>query len=413
MRYLRNSKTTPLGSGRFTVDGFIGAAQMSKDAVNWQDIKPHLVRDIDGWHIEGAPYRAKVGDDGSRLFIPDPDIPSKFFKLPTNALWQALPKSVISNPAKIDKQLLPNQITMPTGFGEMRFIFSNTGMCFEVLFREPPPKTLGDRFTLDFETAKLDLQKLLLATQGLGIPAPRLIDNNLEERPLYWSEKEGQLELGFDLTGLTFPVLLKNNSLDVDVAAGADDCVRRLTPSFFSATWAAGYVGYVNASIYQWGAAFRFTNITIPQGSAIGAGTNLTFQALGSYAGVAVNTRISAEDVDNPGDFSLDNAASFDARYAARTAARVDWNNIGAWVNNTEYTSTELMTVEQELVDRVDWDSGDSQVWFFEDFDDRSTHADNCHRDFDTFETATPNPAHLHIEYTVPTGGAARGWAQK
>jgi hypothetical protein len=52
---IKNSKTTYLGKAsggdRYALDAFIGAVQMGEPEGLWQDIKPCLVRDADGWHI--------------------------------------------------------------------------------------------------------------------------------------------------------------------------------------------------------------------------------------------------------------------------------------------------------------------------------------------------------------------------
>lgn len=86
------------------------------------------------------------------------------------------------------------------------------------------------------------------------------------------------------------------------VGAGNDDCTRRLT----TASWnlSAGYVlaGYNGATNKQWGSGMRFLNITIPKGSTIDE-AHFTVRCLNSYAGNSVNSRISAEDVDNPPAF--------------------------------------------------------------------------------------------------------------
>jgi len=113
-----------------------------------------------------------------------------------------------------------------------------------------------------------------------------------------------------------------------------------------------------------------------------------------------VNSRISAEDVDDAATFSSDSSA-FDARWAARTTARVDWDNIGAWTLNTDYNSPDIKTVIQEIVDRAGWASGNDIVIFWDDFDDRSTHNTSRWRLAYSYTTPASAPK-LYIEWTIP-----------
>src|SRR4030042_5761179 len=97
---LKNSRTTYLGraSGgdKYTLDGFIGAVQMREPGGQWQDIKPCLVRDAGGWHIDNAPYYAEIRDDGSRLFCPVRNERGKYLRLPSIALFSGLPRNILN-----------------------------------------------------------------------------------------------------------------------------------------------------------------------------------------------------------------------------------------------------------------------------------------------------------------------------
>ena len=193
-------------------------------------------------------------------------------------------------------------------------------------------------------------------------------------------------------------------TLNRQVAASTDDANRRYVPDdYFSLThsgfWAGSYGWSAEVFYKQYGGGGRFTNVTIPKGATI-VSAYLTLRSSQSMAGTVVNTRISAEDVDNPPTFADDKAA-FDARWANRTTARVDWDAIPAWTSGTDYNSPEIKTVIQEIVNRAGWASGNAIVIFWEDFEYRSTHDTNyCARRGYSYDGSATYAPKLHIEYS-------------
>ncbi len=182
------------------------------------------------------------------------------------------------------------------------------------------------------------------------------------------------------------------------VGASTDDAYRRITPSFWSLSHSQITAGGAAEGTIKWGAGMRFTNITIAGGSTISS-AYLTLVSDINKAGVTVNTRISAEDVDNAATFA-NNAAAFDIRWAARTTARVDWDAIPAWTVGVAYDSPEIKTVIQEIIDRVGWASGQAIVIFWEDYDDRSSHVNDGHRTARSYDGSTTQAPQLTITYT-------------
>ena len=96
---LKNSKTTflgraPDGRNRFAIDSSIGAIQMRESGGQWQDIQPQIVRDTDGFHVEGTPYAVKMSADGDRTIYPDKTDLSKLLYLPVPAFIKSLPKKI-------------------------------------------------------------------------------------------------------------------------------------------------------------------------------------------------------------------------------------------------------------------------------------------------------------------------------
>lgn len=182
------------------------------------------------------------------------------------------------------------------------------------------------------------------------------------------------------------------------VGASSDDCDRELGLDNFLLINSSQEAGYRGSGRDRIGGGMRFTNITIPQGATIN-GAHLTLKAASSYSGTDCNTRISAEDVDDAPTFADDKAA-FDARWAARTTARVDWDNIPEWTPGTDYNSPEIKTVIQEIVDRGGWASGQAIVIFWEDYEDRSTHATDCYRTAYPWDVDPSYAPKLVIDYT-------------
>ncbi len=191
------------------------------------------------------------------------------------------------------------------------------------------------------------------------------------------------------------------------VGASTDDCLRRLAPLAWSLTADSQYGGRTaDAGYTQYGGGMRFTNITIPQGTTILDGTKLTLRAEASRDGTVCNTRVSAEDVDDAITFA-DDASDFSDRWALRTTARVDWNNLPSWVLNTDYDSPEIKTVIKEIVDRALWVSGNDIVIFWDDFDNRSSVVSGTQiRTAYSFDSAGQVPK-LVINYSPPVLGGS------
>jgi len=228
-------------------------------------------------------------------------------------------------------------------------------------------------------------------------------------------DEEGELQVETSLVNekLTEELIPENQNRPIkypvridptwQVGESTDDCYRSLAPTGWDVGGAQINVlagAELDASTYQFGCGMRFTNVTIPQGATI---TNacLTFRCSVAKSGDTCNTRISAEDVDDAVTFA-DDKDVFDARWAARTTARVDWDAIAGWTKDVDYNSPECKTIEQELIDRPTWASGNDQVWFWEDFEDRSTHASGARRLAYSYDGSTTYCPQLVITYALP-----------
>lgn len=162
------------------------------------------------------------------------------------------------------------------------------------------------------------------------------------------------------------------DSATYQVNAGANDCAERRVGSPFFDVSGSNYeaAGYYSSTYHEYGSGFRFTNMAIPQGASI---TNAYLTLYGTYVdnSVTVKTRISADSSDNATIFTTQ--SDFDSRYTSRTTSRIDWDNIGSWVNHGEYYSVNISSVIQEVINRAGWTNPSSIVIFWEDFDNRAT----------------------------------------
>ncbi len=188
-------------------------------------------------------------------------------------------------------------------------------------------------------------------------------------------------------------------STDLQVITDSDDARRGLGADTWGLTIVYQDAGMYSAGDNEIGGGMRFTSIAIPQGATIDV-AYLTLRCAVSYAGTDVNTRISAEDVDDAPTFA-DNKATFDARWANRTTARVEWDSIPLWSAGNDYNSPEIKTVIQEIIDRGSWTSGNDMVIFWEDFEDRSSGGASKRHAYSYNGSVTYAPK-LHIEYTTP-----------
>ena len=68
---LSNSRTTKIGKNKYHVEGYLGAVRMNDPETGWQEIQPRLVRERDGWRVDGTPYYSELKDSGERLFCPE------------------------------------------------------------------------------------------------------------------------------------------------------------------------------------------------------------------------------------------------------------------------------------------------------------------------------------------------------
>lgn len=375
---LKNNKVTSLGGNKYALDSCLAPIQF-KSGGKWQDIKPVLVPDRNGWHTEGTPYYFELLRNGQRTIYPDLSDRSKYLCIPSPQIARSLTRNVSAD-----------RIAHASQKYDVHYELGNTAVYFKVLLKEP---VSFDRITLDVDAVGMDVPELLKSKSGVGIPRPRLIDKRTRrERLLEWSYSHGKLELGFDLTGMEFPVLLKNATLDDQVGASGDDW-DTIGASFNSTD--AGLVFPFDEDAWDWAdVGMRF------DASAIGNGDTIDT----AYLSLKCNVWGGAANSGDVQIFCCDEANPAAPTTAeghnglARTTAHVDITLPAADYDAWYLSGTELKTVVQELA--TSYDIGN--IIFLIDADTGgATYAHGCY----TYDNASADAPKLHIEYTSGAGG--------
>ena len=131
--------------------------------------------------------------------------------------------------------------------------------------------------------------------------------------------------------------------------------------------------------------AMRFRNINIPHATVI-VDARLKIRAHSNpITGQTLYGVIHAEDVDNPDDFS--------ERYIkdiVKTSAAVNWDHSSYWETAHWYTSPDISTVVQEVIDRPGWSSGNAMVITYSNRLSDGEARNFCSYDFGSQHTSGP-----------------------
>ena len=192
-------------------------------------------------------------------------------------------------------------------------------------------------------------------------------------------------------------------TLDLQVTSGADDSYYRTnsggSPSLSNNAndVMAGRFGDNEKAA---GSQMRFQNVTIPPGATIDE-AHLILHADDTKSSTTVNSKIRGKDVD---DATMDTTTG-GFENPPFTTAVVNWDNIGTWVNDTDYNSPDIKTIIQEIIDRAGWVSGNDIVIQWDDIDNRSTQSGTVIRTAASYDNGgiygQTYAAKLHIEYTA------------
>lgn len=183
------------------------------------------------------------------------------------------------------------------------------------------------------------------------------------------------------------------------VATGADDTYHSfngVSTHVYNNTGGDVAVGLFDTGQTQLGAALRFTGLAIPHNAVIQS-ASLKLVASASDSATTVRSKLRAVAADNASIPANDTA--FHA--PGYTTAVVNWDSIPAWTNGTTYTSPDISTVIQEIVNRSGWSSGNAIVLLWDDLDQRSTQSSGVVRRGQSYNNTPANAPVLTVTYTV------------
>lgn len=388
----RNSKTFHLGGNRYAWDGTIGAIhykEKPKDAKSpWLDIDTTIVNG----KVRKAPFDLDIFLQGLPGFHYKSKESGEFVVRINTARKDKGKPTVLPNIVK--PRIEGNRVIWENIYPDTDVILlvQNTRVSLKRLLKSAQAPL---EFDIDIQEVKSGVAKLRPLRPATDAKGQQLV---MEETSIAKGRRE-RLKLEVipeeEVQPITYPIL-DSTTVNETVEASTDDCSRRLATSYWSLTATYARAGASSATYYKYGFGMRFQTVAI-EGTIDVA--YLTIDANSNATGTEVKSRISAEDVDDAPTFA-DSSAAFDTRWAARTAARVDWDDIASWTGDTSYNSPSIVSVIQEIVDRGGWASGQDIVIFWDDFENRTAH-DNKNRVGACYDHETYDPPKLHIEYTA------------
>jgi hypothetical protein len=161
------------------------------------------------------------------------------------------------------------------------------------------------------------------------------------------------------------------------------------------------------AAASKYDAAVRFRSVTVPQGATIIA-AYITYVAENNLNADTVNIRFIGEDVDNAAIFTTYNDfydRLINPATAVITSAYVNVATYPAHVAGTQYLTSDIKAIVQEIVDRPGWASGNNMVICFHNL---GTTTAGAYRDMSSFDSANAEPElHIVFENTSLTGRSA------
>lgn len=138
---------------------------------------------------------------------------------------------------------------------------------------------------------------------------------------------------------------------------------------------------------------YRFI-LAVAAGATISA-AKLTFEATASLSADTVRNEITYQDANDPGDFSGDSYADFQAR--TRSAALQAWDFTTNWISGLDYDTADFAAVIQALVNEAYWASGEHCVILVDD--DGSD--GNAHRKGASWDHPSGAAPMLTVTYTT------------
>lgn len=380
-----SSKTYYLGSGRYSIDSYIGPVHYKDD---YQDDKAPWL-DIDTTIINGsvtkAPYDLQVYLTGTPGFT----ITSKQIGAYEVRLGEARVSDIdatrVNPDISVRPSVLGNTVTWPEYYPGIDIVLTagSGGVSLQRLIKSPDTAKEFDVTITEIQKGVLTLQPLQPAVDAMG---QQIL---MEEKPIIGGRTETlKLEvLSPDAKSISYPIL---DAIDVQVGASGDDGHRYTGSTGFVSNATSSGIGYINnAAYYHMHTFHRWDNISIS--GTIDVAYIQVFVTDIQNGGALTKVHVVMED-DAAAPTS---AAEFDAD---SLSTGVDWD--GAWTDEAWNQSSSLITEFQDLVDTYTISNDAVMVQVK---NDAGTNARYCViRTWDY--TGNAHGAQLHIEFT-PAGG--------
>jgi hypothetical protein len=149
----------------------------------------------------------------------------------------------------------------------------------------------------------------------------------------------------------------------------------------------AGYVFYSQPPYYAVGMIFR--NVEIPPKVEV-VGAHLKMRSYNSQLSTTVFAAIQAEATDSAADFgAFRNIGTLN-----RTNASVDWDLEEPWTEDTWYTSPDISSIIQEIINRAGWSEGNSMAIIYGARND-----EGGYRNISSFDRGIDYASMLEITY--------------
>jgi len=192
------------------------------------------------------------------------------------------------------------------------------------------------------------------------------------------------------------------STLNLQVSQNVDDGYEIYNPNYYTFSNSGVLFSNNYASSQRFQPFFRFLNVTIPNGATINSAylvLKCSQSNLNGWSSPAIYyTHIYGIAEDNCAEFSSVNRPGL----RTLTSNNNSWQ-IPAIVSNTEYTSPDLKTVIQEIIDRAGWSSGNA-LGLYAIVDTMPTTSTYL-KGFYNYSQNINYSAKLNIDYTYSTGG--------
>lgn len=190
-------------------------------------------------------------------------------------------------------------------------------------------------------------------------------------------------------------------TVQAPVGSGSDDAEENASSG--SVDLSSQDLDMVNSGGNNQVIGLRFQSVVVPRLATIKSAF-IRFQANETHDGVNFPTSltIKAQKATNPGTFTTStNSVSSRTSGTNGTSVSVTWNSVSDWIAGNSYTTPDISSIVQEIVDQSGWCGGNAMVF---------TLSGSGTRVAESYEGSTENAPVLVIEYELDparTGNSA------